>query len=193
MTRPYTCARALIPPDYRYDEHGQGKRSMNWTAIGTIAEVVAAAAVVVSLIYLAVQVRQTSGSVRAATELEAARRWSEFHARAAHSLDMTRIWDLGHTDAEQLTEQEQQRFIWFVAEYFFLVEGLFRQFRHSFLSESSWRPHEAAVVGLLENELLIRWWQSGVSPFSPEFVEAIDRAREARRDEAWSYKKLGKL
>ena len=166
---------------------------MNWAAIGTIAEVVAAVAVVVSLIYLAVQIRESTSSVQASTELEAARMWSEFHARVAHSADMTRIWDLGHTDVEQLSDQEKQRFIWLVAEYFFLVEGLFRQLQRGYLSDSSWSPHEAALSGLLDNELLINWWKSGVSPFSREFVEHIDGVRGARSDDAWSYNKLAEL
>jgi hypothetical protein len=166
---------------------------MDWTAIGTIAEVVAAAAVVVSLVYLAVQIRQSTSSVQAATELEAGRMWSEYHARVAHSQDMSRIWDLGHTDAAQLSELEQQRFIWLVAEYFFLVEGLFRQRERGFLSEPSWRPHEAALAGLLDNELLARWWKSGVSPFSREFVAHIDEVVAARSADAWSYSKLAEL
>ena len=45
----------------------------------------------------------------------------------------------------------------------------------------------------LDNELLINWWKSGVSPFSGEFVEHIDRVREARSDDAWSYNKLAEL
>ena len=166
---------------------------MNWTAIGTVAEVVAAVAVVVSLVYLAAQIRQSTKSVRAATEMEAASHWSQLHSRVAHSPDMSRIWDVGHTDPDQLTAQEQQRFIWFVCEYFFLVEGLYRQYDHGFLSESSWTAHETTLLGLLQNDLLMRWWKSGVSPFSRDFVAHVNRAASLDRGDGWSYSKLAEL
>ena len=40
---------------------------MNWTAIATIAEIIGAAGVIASLIYLAVQIRQSTKVTRAET------------------------------------------------------------------------------------------------------------------------------
>ena len=44
---------------------------MNWESIGVIAEVVRAIAVVVTLIYLAIQMRRNSENQRTSPELEA--------------------------------------------------------------------------------------------------------------------------
>jgi hypothetical protein len=41
---------------------------MNWDAFGAIAEVVGAAGVLITLVYLAVQIRHNSASVDASTE-----------------------------------------------------------------------------------------------------------------------------
>ena len=94
--------------------------------------------VIISLAYVARQIRQNTNTVRAATELETGRQWSEFHARIAHSDDMAIIWDKGLTDASELTPTEKRKFIWLVAEYFFLVEGLYRQRHLGFLGHDSW-------------------------------------------------------
>ena len=54
---------------------------MNWEAAAAIAEWIGVIAVVASLVYVALQLRQNTHTVKAATELETGRMWSEFHAR----------------------------------------------------------------------------------------------------------------
>jgi len=115
---------------------------MNWEAASAVADWVGVILVVVSLAYVALQIRQNTNSVRAATELETGRQWSEFHARVAHSSDMAEIWDKGLTHVEDLSASEKRKFIWLVAEYFFLVESLYRQRELGFLGHDSWEQHQ---------------------------------------------------
>jgi len=56
---------------------------MNWEATTAIAEWPGLIAVIVSLGYVAIQIRQNTITVKAATELETGRMWSGFHARVA--------------------------------------------------------------------------------------------------------------
>ena len=166
---------------------------MNWEAISAIAEVIGVILVIVSLIYLAVQIRQNTLSVRAQTELDTGRQWSELHSRVAHSPDMVDIWDKGLTTPDDLTPNEKRRFVWFVAEYFFLVENLYRQRQLGFISQDTWSQHESAVAGLLRHPVLQRWWASGVSPYSGAFRNAIDAAREELGEGTWEYKPISEL
>lgn len=166
---------------------------MNWEAVSAVAEWLGVFLVVASLGYLAVELRQNTKTVRAATELETGRQWSEFHARVAHSQDMADVWDKGLTNAESLTKPEKRRFIWLVAEYFFLVESLYRQRQLGFLGHDSWNQHQSAVAGLLLHPVIESWWESGVSPYSPEFRAAIDGARSELGSTIWSYKPLSDL
>ena len=166
---------------------------MNWDAASAIAEWFGLVFVIVSLGYLAIQIRQNTNTVRAATELETGRQWSEFHARIAHSHDMADVWDKGLTNAEDLTAQEKRKFIWLVAEYLFLAESLYRQRQLGFLGCDSWEQHQGAVAGLLLHPMIESWWKSGVSPYSPEFRAAIDGARSELGDTVWSYTPLSDL
>ena len=167
---------------------------MNWDAASAVAEWLGVILVVVSLTYVAVQIRQNTRTVKASTELETGRQWSDFHGRVAHSGDMADIWDKGLTNPEDLTAQEKRKFVWLVAEYFFLVESLYRQRQLGFLGRDSWSQHQSAVAGLLLHPLLESWWNSGVSPYSPEFRAAIDHARaELPNDAKWSYTPLSDL
>lgn len=166
---------------------------MNWEAASALADWIGVILIVISLGYVALQIRQNTNTVRAATELETGRQWSEFHARVAHSRDMADIWDKGLTNAEDLTKSEKRKFIWLVAEYFFLVESLYRQRQLGFLGADSWDQHQRAVAGLLVHPLLESWWESGVSPYSPEFRATIDGARRRMESEVWSYTPLSEL
>jgi hypothetical protein len=51
---------------------------MNWEAIGAVGEIIGAMAVVLSLIYLAIQVRQNSTMARAESRLRLVATWREF-------------------------------------------------------------------------------------------------------------------
>lgn len=165
----------------------------DWNTVSAIAELVGAAAVVATLIYLSIQIRQNTATVLASTELESARLFLEFHARMSHSADMAHIWDLGLTDASRLNPDEKRRFIWLVSEYFFMVEGLFVQYRQGFLSAGSWLPHEATVIGMLAHALIRNWWDSGVSPFSIAFSEHVQTVLAGKDQVPWRYKPLAEL
>ncbi len=69
-----------------------GECEMNWEAVSAVAEWLGVILVVISLGYVAMQIHQNTESVRAATELDTGRQWSEFHARVAHSDEMADIW-----------------------------------------------------------------------------------------------------
>jgi hypothetical protein len=166
---------------------------LNWDAIGAIAELLGAIGVIATLAYLAVQVRQNTSSLKSSTELESGRLWSELHSRMAHSPDMASIWDKGLTDDTLLSPGEKQKFIWFVAEYFFLVESLFKQKKLACLSEESWEGHELTVLGMLQNPLVKRWFDSGVSPYSAEFVNYLNQRMAAGGKQTWEYSPLSEL
>ena len=50
---------------------------MNWEAIGAVGEIVGAIAVIATLAYLAIQVRQNTNSVQGAAELEASKQFTD--------------------------------------------------------------------------------------------------------------------
>lgn len=166
---------------------------MSWEAIAAIGEMVGAVAVVISLLYLGRQVREGARAELASTEMEAARMWSEFHTRVAHSPDMARIWDTAHTDHDSLEPVERQRFVWLIAEYFFLVEGLFKQHGRGYLSDDSLRQHAATAIGVLGNPVVREWWGSEVSPFSSEFRAFLNTLLDQGIDGEWRYTPLAEF
>lgn len=60
---------------------------MNWEAIGAIGDIVGAVAVVISLVYVAVQVRQNTNASRAATVQDMTNKWVQINLWSAESPD----------------------------------------------------------------------------------------------------------
>ena len=79
----------------------------DWGAIG---EVIGAAAVVVTLLYLTVQLRQNTRSMQSASFHGAVRTLNDFNLGMAHDAELSRIWDCGAKDPESLSAEEWLRF-----------------------------------------------------------------------------------
>ena len=71
---------------------------------------------------------QIRDCLRISNELEAARVWGECHQSVWSSPDVARLWDQGNFDWSELPDDARRRYIWFIAHYFNIVEGLFRQY-----------------------------------------------------------------
>ena len=98
---------------------------MNWEAIGTIAELIGAIAVVVSLVYLAVQIRQNTRQVE-----EQARgqrfmvlgalgdQWRGFRSNVVSSPEVAGIWRRGNGNLSSLSDDERTVFDLLMVEFF---------------------------------------------------------------------------
>ena len=90
---------------------------MNWEALGTVAEIIGALAVVVSLVYLAAQIRQNTRQVE---EQARAQRfaalgilfdnWRNFRSNIISDSRVAGIWRRGNEDPSQLSEDDRMVF-----------------------------------------------------------------------------------
>jgi hypothetical protein len=87
---------------------------MNWEAIGTIAEVVSATAVIVSLLYLGYQVRQNTAQSRFDSTHDVVTRMNQAFD-PIYSPENTRLFNLGLEDPHSLTPGEKRIFELLVA------------------------------------------------------------------------------
>ena len=101
--------------------------SMNWDAIGAIGEIIGAIAVIATLLFLAIQIRQGSQSQREANVIarsEAVDRVFEqftgFRRLLASDADVTRIW-LAGCAAESLDAIDENRFFQLASDYLIII------------------------------------------------------------------------
>ena len=83
---------------------------MNWDAAGALAEILGALAVIVTLVYLATQVRQASTSQRNATAWAITQALADMNSRLTSSADFTELWLRGGEDLGSLDSVESERY-----------------------------------------------------------------------------------
>ncbi len=162
--------------------------------LGNIGEFVAAIAVVVSLVYLASQIRQSSrqivqntNSVLGSVELETTRLHSDWLLSVAHSPELGRIWRLGISEPTKLAEDEKVQFAMLIGSAFYGIEGPFRQYQRGLLSEDSWEPMDELIARYMRSPAVREWWANRDVPFAKSFSEYVDsKILASSRDSAGS-------
>jgi len=83
---------------------------MNWDAISAVADVAGVALVVVSLIYLAIQVRQSNQMALAESERELLENWAHAISQLTADDRITSIFQRGLSDFNSMNNLEKSRF-----------------------------------------------------------------------------------
>jgi hypothetical protein len=147
---------------------------MNWEAIGAIGEIVGAIAVVVTIGYLAVQIRQNTRSVRAGA-FQQYRQQSAEVSRLLAAPDMASVYLTGLNSPDQLTEEERVRFAALMVFAFNSEENFFLLRKLGLLDEMFWAGGRTAYLRwLLRHDGAAKWWMRNREMMSPAFCEYVE-------------------
>ena len=145
---------------------------MNWDAIGAIGEIVGAAAVFTSLVYLAVQIRNQNreSRVNAMHDISVGFRDAILPMGAA---DMASIFVKANEDYDSLTEVEAQRMIIIMGQFFRAWEEAFIQYQEGRLDERSWNAIIKYYFKILGAPAARRAWEVRSEYLDDEFVAFV--------------------
>jgi hypothetical protein len=158
---------------------------MTWETISVIAEIVAAIAVLVSLWYLAIQLRQNTELARAELEVRLGVIWAELHDSMIENPGLAKAYDLAEKNWNEISEEDARAYLWFVAKSFHVLEGMYRQYRRGLLAKEVWEPYEHYIFGVLQIEAVGGWWQSDGSLTSKQFKDHVDNLLQASDAPRW--------
>jgi len=94
--------------------------------LANLAASVSSVAVILSLIYLAIQVRQNTASIRTETFARALERVSAMQSVLFENGDLARLQAQGVLDPSKLTREERLQLTWWLSEAFGAFEFMFR-------------------------------------------------------------------
>jgi hypothetical protein len=155
---------------------------MNWEALGAIGEIVGAVAVVLTLGYLAVQIRQNTRALKASTHQSLSDSTIRFQAVTLDNAEVARIRLAGGEDLSKLTGEEHYRFITAMEMLFRLIENAFVQHQEGTLDDEGWHRYAEGVPYLFgKYPGIVDWWDSPRIPFSPSFSAWVDEQLAAAR------------
>jgi hypothetical protein len=144
---------------------------MDLDSLAKLGEFVGGFFVVVSLVYLAHQVRQNTKSLRTENHARVLDRMSNIQSRASMDADLNRILTVGAESPGRLTPLDRLRFSWALYEMFGAAEFMYLQFRENALPATVWARWEATLVWWLSHPGMVAWWVARPAPFATDFEE----------------------
>ena len=140
--------------------------------LGNIGEFVAAIGVIASLIYLAVQIRQNTNSVRLQVEHAVKRDTFDLRRSFLENPELADLLVKAAADLDSLSASERIRINMGCAN---VIQNL----QHQFLLRNEgiihWESQENELRGYLAQASFRGWWNSGRAILRPEFVEYVER------------------
>ncbi len=149
---------------------------MNWGDIGAIAEIVGAVAVVVTLIFLTLQIRRNTTSVRQQCYNDIMVRRQEWYRLLSADPDMTRIFWQG-VSGERMSRIDATRFMAFYTIVMGHLEDVFVQYQNGVVEKRIWDREARLLGGAISRPAFLLWWNEARQFFLPEFVEEVARSK----------------
>ena len=154
---------------------------MSLEDLGNIGEFVAAVAVVISLIYLAVQIRQNTSqivqnthAVKVASADSHLQYGVQFRGQIIESADVARVWRTGMEAVESLNEDDRLRFFLLMMNAFASMENRFLHAQEGIVPGERWNAWRNALQLYLSEPGPREWWISRKSLFTPGFIEEVE-------------------
>jgi hypothetical protein len=138
-------------------------------SLAKLGEFVGGFFVVVSLVYLAHQVRQNTRSLRTENYARVLDRMSTVQSRLSVDAELNRIVTVGAEDPDRLTRSERVRFSWALYELFGAAEFMYLQAQDQALPEAVWQRWEASLVWWLSHPGMRMWWAAKPAVMASNF------------------------
>ncbi len=142
--------------------------------LGSIGEFLAAIATLATLVYLAMQIRQNSESVKAAAAQSMLAGVNDALQNAASTPQLARVVILGQIDFDQLSEEERQQFIVWIFSWFRTLELAHHNNLLGHLDSRIWEGHARHLEAVVQSPVVQNWWRLRESVFSLEFREFVN-------------------
>jgi len=147
---------------------------MDITTLAAWGEFLGGIAVVVSLVYLASQIRQNSKLLRASTASATGATVADFSSLVVQDSEVARIYREGMGDRSSMTEDDMQRFDSLLS----IMFGSYNQ-EHQFASDgvmapSVWENRTRSLRRLLPLPGYRQWWKEWGDLYSDDFRDYVD-------------------
>lgn len=148
---------------------------MNWTKASAIAEIISSVAVVITLVYLLLELQQNTNALEASTRQAALDNSMQVLQTA---IDYPELW-LSRTK-DTLTETERIRLSAYLFQAVRRAQVAWQQYQAGALDEAGWTAVRQALIGNLDTPQPRKWWDYYSPIFDEEFRTIVNELMEDR-------------
>jgi hypothetical protein len=146
---------------------------VNWDAIAAVGTLVGGVAVLLTLVYLSIQVRQNSRAVQLSGLADITAQWHHCGQLLASSPDLAGIVARGHASYDSLTTEEVLRYGAYVQAFFDVSESYLR-----LIEEIDLGGQEEVLASIVQARIgipgMAEWWKRNVGDYDPGFVDWVE-------------------
>jgi len=143
---------------------------MSIEELGSIGELISSGLVLVSLIYLAIQVRHSTDTARTSTYQALVAEFGALNRSMASTPNLSALFAAALEDFEGLEPAQRAT----ISQLFFLVfhnfENMYYQYRKGYLEDDVWIGWKRLMLSYYARPGFQVWWKMRSDVFSPSFV-----------------------
>jgi hypothetical protein len=147
---------------------------MNLNDLANIGQVIGAIAVVISLFYVASQIRQNTNAVRSATAQTVHEHFAKWYHLVAADDELAQIVAKGLRDYGSLSEKERVRLVATFMAFLSYSQNAFLKWREGLLAPQLWRGWELVIMNLVCASGGKAFWKERAYMFGDEFRHYIE-------------------
>ena len=147
---------------------------MNWDVISAFSETIGAIAVIVTIGYLAVQIRQQNAAMRSAATQEASGQAADLYLSMAMDQRLPIIFVEFLNDPTSKNSEETARFMALMTGAFFNIQNWYFQSRDGYLDESLWNSWSRVIRMMSALPGFQLFWEQRSSIYSSEFCKHLE-------------------
>lgn len=152
---------------------------MNLQTLGNFGEFVGGLVVVISVVYLAMQIRQQTRSQQTQNYAVALDRLSGFQARMSQDVAYSDLLQTGVLEPARLSREHRIQFTWAFYEMFGAFEFMFHQASSGALPAEVWERWRNTLQWWMAFPGVQAWWDARPSPFTATFTREVEAVRLA--------------
>jgi hypothetical protein len=147
---------------------------MNLQSLSNLSEIISGIAVVITLIYLALQIRQSTRAAQTENYACALERISSMQSRMSQDGDFALLISSGMRDISKLTSVEKMQFNWAMLEVFGAYEFMFHASQTKDIPEEVWQRWSMSIAIMMSYSGVQAWWKVNPNPFTASFTAYVE-------------------
>ena len=156
---------------------------MNWDAISAISQLVGSIAVVLSVLYLGVQVHRSTRVAKLATQDAAATALRDVTKPLMENAELERIWRVGLEDIASLSAEERARFFHATYQWLKAFETIHFHYVYGLMDRQLWEGWQELLRHYVAAPGIAYYWKLRPEVFSErfrKFVNSLEPPAEQR-------------
>ena len=156
---------------------------MNWEAINAVSQFVSSIAVVLSVLYLGLQVHRSTRVAKVAAQDAAASAVRDVTNTFMENAEMSRIWGTGLEDLNKLSAEDQARFFHATHQFLKALETIHFHYLNGLMDKQLWLGWQELLRHYIAAPGIAQYWNIRSQLFSARFrafVSNLEPVRDRR-------------